>query len=143
MKKTIKSIIIICLLISAVTLIFDHFKTSSGDKKPALTDYEKINQTIKAIRSVAHSKEVTDLKETTEWMTFDVEIIYKQKTPLFAALKNYLGKDFDSVLSNGDHLFVHLIPANGSFQIYAGDPENNNNQIYPEWKYPKMKPSAN
>lgn len=141
MQKLIKPVILLCVIIVAGTLIYDHFtaSSSSDNKKSSMTDYEKISLAAKAAHNVAHSKEVLSLGTQMAWIIFDVQIIYSQELPAYKALANILGEDFDSVLSNGDRLFIGFLPAQGYYRVYAGDPNDKNNELAPEWKYTKLK----
>ena len=101
-----------------------------------IADYEKIEAVRNAIKEVASSPAVMKVAEDQgQWYIFDVGLIYEKDGDFHKKLAEKLGADFDPRLSNGDRLFVGVLPFRKSWRVYAGDPANENNMLYPDWKY--------
>lgn len=132
MKKIITLIIIIAI-IAGVAQYFEE-----KEKKAIASDYEKIetvqNAVISSIKSGAHYS----YSDRNQWYLFDLRVIYESNEVFYESIRNILGDDFNSKLSTGDYIFVGILPSRDSYRIYAGDPQDENNMIYPDWNYKKL-----
>lgn len=103
-------------------------------------DYAKIQQVQDACEKVANSSVVrSGGRSQGVWYIFELEFIHQGTDPIHEKLEEELGEDFETSLSNGDSLFVGFLPVyEGSYRIYAGNPNNEENMIYPDWNYTKV-----
>ncbi len=134
--------IILLLLMAAIlaALYFGIVKKNSGADTgaadPTVADYEKIEAVKSAISEVASSSLVTKIAEDQgQWYIFDVGVIYEKDGEFYKKLAEKLGADFDPKLSNGDRLFMGVLPFRKSWRVYAGNPSNEDNMLYPDWNY--------
>ncbi|MCR5120396.1 MAG: hypothetical protein K6B44_12355 [Lachnospiraceae bacterium] len=134
--------IILLLLMAAIlaALYFGIVKKNSGSDTgaadPTAADYEKIEAVKSAISEVASSSLVTKIAEDQgQWYIFDVGVIYEKDGEFYKKLAEKLGADFDPKLSNGDRLFMGVLPFRKSWRVYAGNPSNEDNMLYPDWNY--------
>lgn len=137
MKKLI--LLIILILICCGVYIMNTKKAQETENN----DLEIIQQVDEACEKIAQSQEVYSLGDAATWHVFDLEFMYQKEGECYEALADILGEDFSTILSNGDRLFVGFLPFRQSYRIYAGDPRNDNNMIYPDWKYTKVSPENN
>ncbi|MBO6300536.1 MAG: hypothetical protein J6N53_17030 [Lachnospiraceae bacterium] len=137
---------IVLLLVAAVivVLIFA-MKGKGGNETNGVTgvtgasDYDKIETVRQAVEQLAGTSAVKSLgTDQGQWYIFDLRLIYQKDGEFYTKLAEKLGENFDSKLSNGDYLFIGVYPLRGSYRVYAGDPANENNMLYPEWKYSKL-----
>ena len=106
---------------------------------PGVSDYDKIETVRQAVEQVAGTAAIKTVgTDQGQWYIFDLRLIYQKDGDFYSKLAEKLGEGFDSQLSNGDYLFVGVFPLRGSYRIYAGDPANENNMLYPEWKYTRL-----
>lgn len=112
---------------------------AGGQAASGTSDYEKIETVRQAVEQVAGSAAVRSVgTDQGQWYVYDLRLIYQKDGEFFSKLKDKLGEGFDTQLSNGDYLFIGVLPMNNSYRIYAGDPANENNMLYPEWKYTRL-----
>ena len=140
MKKLIVLIVIILIIYG----VYNMTSGKSGAKENSgPSDHEIIQQVNEACQKIAISKEVQSLGDAGAWHIFDLELIYQKEGECYEAFVSLLGDDFNTVLSTGDRLFVGFLPYRQSYRIYAGDPNNKANMLYPDWNYSKISPENN
>lgn len=66
--------------------------------------------------------------------------MYEKDDDFFKKLREDLGEDFNWKLSNGDSLFIGVLPYRNSYRIYAGSPDESH-MLYPDWNYEKLEKS--
>lgn len=133
MKKIIALIIIIAIIAS----VAQYFEKK--ERKAIASDYEKIETVQNAVISSINSGAHYSYSDRHQWYLFDLRVIYESNEGFYKSIRNILGEDFNSKLSTGDYIFVGILPFQGSYRIYAGDPQNENNMIFPDWNYKKLK----
>jgi len=115
------------------------FSIKQGREKKAENaleeDYEKIEKLQTSVEALAKDKRVLTIGDPMQWYVFDARLVDERSEEFFVKLKEMLGDDFDSQLSNGDYLFFGVFPYKQSCRIYAGNPEDEANMIYPDWNY--------
>ena len=135
-----KRILVLLFMAAIVIALYFGIRKSIGSSDESVdqtkADYEKIEAVRNAIKEVASSPAVMKVAEDQgQWYIFDVGLIYEKDGDFHTKLAEKLGADFDPRLSNGDRLFVGVLPFRKSWRVYAGDPANENNMLYPDWKY--------
>lgn len=136
MKKLIALIVIVLIIYGVYSM------TSKKEEEKVNNDLEIIQQVDEACQKIALSKEVQSLGDAGAWHIFDLELIYQKEGECYEAFISLLGDDFNTVLSTGDRLFVGFLPYRQSYRIYAGDPNNKANMLYPDWNYSKISPES-
>ena len=63
----------------------------------------------------------------------------KKTEGMYKKIREGLGENYNTKLSTGDYIYIGILPYRGSYSIYAGNPEDENNMIYPDWNYRKVK----
>lgn len=134
MKKLI-ALILIALIIYGV-----YSMSAKKEEEKINNDLEVIRQVDEACQKIAVSKQVFSLGDAGTWHIFDLELIYQKEGECYEAFVTLLGEDFNTVLSTGDRLFVGFLPFRQSYRIYAGNPRDEENMIYPNWNYSKISP---
>lgn len=134
--------IIVLLAVAVIVVVIFAMKGKSGQESggsSGVSDYDKIETVRQAVEQVAGTAAIKSLgTDQGQWYVFDLRLIYQKDGDFYSKLAEKLGEGFDSKLSNGDYLFVGVLPMRGSYRIYAGDPANENNMLYPEWKYTRL-----
>lgn len=102
-------------------------------------DYVKIDDVKNALIKVSKTSAVKSFSNPAAWYIFDMRAVYEKNDAFYTALKKEFGEDYDFQLSTGDYIFGGIMPLNNSIRVYAGDPQDENNMIYPEWKSTKIK----
>lgn len=140
MNKAIKLVIFIGICLGIFFFIDSKLTKKEEEKQANLQqDYEKIDIVLHALGNAAKDRAGReDLGHTL--LAFDIRAVYENNRPILAAVKKELGEDFDSRLSNGDYLFGYIGGLQGTVKLYAGDPQNEANMIYPDWNYTKLPP---
>ena len=136
MKKLIALIVIVLIIYGVYSM------TSRKAEEKVNNDLEIIRQVDEACQKIALSKVVFSLGDAGTWHIFDLELIYQNEGECYEAFVTLLGEDFNTVLSTGDRLFVGFLPFRQSYRIYAGDPRNEENMLYPDWNYSKISPES-
>ncbi len=134
MKKLI-ALILIALIIYGV-----YSMSAKKEEEKINNDLEVIRQVDEACQKIAVSKQVFSLGDAGTWHIFDLELIYQKEGECYEAFVTLLGEDFNTVLSTGDRLFVGFLPFRQSYRIYAGNPRDEENMIYPNWNYSEISP---
>lgn len=112
---------------------------TSGSSAASITaDYEKIETVRAAMQKVSGSSAVRSFSDQYAWHEFDLRAIYQHDEEFYVSLREILGDDFDCQLSNGDYLFVGVMPANKSYRVFAGNVNIQTDMLYPEWTYTKL-----
>ena len=134
--------IVLLLAAAVIVVVIFAMRGKGGNETNGVTsvsDYDKIETVRQAVEQLAGTAAVKSVgTDQGQWYIFDLRLIYQKDGEFYSKLAEKLGEDFDSKLSNGDYLFVGVFPLRGSYRIYAGDPANENNMLYPEWKYSKL-----
>ena len=135
MKNNNAIVLLLAVVVIAVVIIA--MKGKGGEESTAgVSDYDKIETVRQAVEQVAGTAAIKSVgADQGQWYVFDLRLIYQNDGEFYKKLAEKLGDGFDSRLSNGDYLFIGVFPLRGSYRIYAGDPANENNMLYPEWKY--------
>lgn len=136
MKKLIALIVIVLIIYGVYSM------RPQKEDTVEVNDLEIIQQVNEACQKIALSKEVQSLGDAGAWHIFDLELIYQKEGECYEAFVSLLGDDFNTVLSTGDRLFVGFLPYRQSYRIYAGDPNNKANMLYPDWNYSKISPES-
>jgi len=136
MKKLIALIVIVLIIYGLYSM------RPKKEDTAEVNDLEIIQQVDEACQKIALSKEVQSLGDAGAWHIFDLELIYQKEGECYEAFVSLLGDDFNTVLSTGDRLFVGFLPYRQSYRIYAGDPNNKANMLYPDWNYSKISPES-
>ncbi len=135
-----KKIVILVIIIICAWTAFQK-GMESGKEKKKQEDYKKIEQVQTAMEKLAKTSATAAFGNENQWYVFDVRMMKEEGSgdhAFYQALKAELGEDFDSQLSNGDYIFAGVMPHLGSYRIYAGNPESEENMIYPDWNYSKL-----
>ena len=140
MKNNNAIIFLLAVVIIVVVIFGMKGKSGQGSSSvPGVSDYDKIETVRQAVEQVAGTAAIKTVgTDQGQWYIFDLRLIYQKDGDFYSKLAEKLGEGFDSKLSNGDYLFVGVFPLRGSYRIYAGDPANENNMLYPEWKYTRL-----
>ena len=131
----------ICMCIAAVVLIvcgvslFKGKSSSPADKTKS--DYETIEAVHKEMESLKNSSMLSKGGTGGQWNVYELGLMYQKDDEFFKKLRDDLGEDFRWKLSNGDSIFIGVLPHNNSYRIYAGTP-NDGNMLYPDWNYTKL-----
>jgi len=136
MKKLIALLVIVLIIYGLYSM------RPKKEDTAEVNDLEIIQQVDEACQKIALSKEVQSLGDAGAWHIFDLELIYQKEGECYEAFVSLLGDDFNTVLSTGDRLFVGFLPYRQSYRIYAGDPNNKANMLYPDWNYSKISPES-
>ena len=132
-----KKLIVFIILVAALFALY--FSLKQGKENKVKKDYKKIEDVKSAVEEVISSGALSSFSNQGQWYIFDLRVLKENDEGFYRELARKLGKDFDTRLSNGDYLFVGVLPYTGSFRIYAGDPAESDTMLYPEWKYKKLK----
>ena len=135
-----KRLLFLLLMAAIIIALYFGIRKSIGPAEEPVdqteADYEKIEAVKNAIKEVASTSAVTKVAEDQgQWYIFDVALIYEKDGEFHKKLAEKLGADFDPKLSNGDRLYIGVLPFRKSWRVYAGDPANENNMLYPDWNY--------
>ena len=134
--------IVLLLAAAVIVVVIFAMKGKGGNETngvKGVSDYDKIETVRQAVEQLAGTAAVKSVgTDQGQWYIFDLRLIYQKDGEFYTKLAEKLGEDFDSRLSNGDYLFVGVFPLRGSYRVYAGDPANENNMLYPEWKYTRL-----
>lgn len=135
-----KKLIFLIILIVVCYIAYD--KHTEKEEEKVNNDLKIIQQVDEACQKVAVSREVFSLGNAGTIHIFDLELIYQNDGECYEALVSLLGEDFQTVLSNGDRLFVGFFPHRQKYYIYAGNPRDDACMIAPDWNYAKVLPKT-
>ncbi|MCR4646796.1 MAG: hypothetical protein K5695_15545 [Oscillospiraceae bacterium] len=137
MKKIILTAVAVLLTVCSLFLMTGC--TSSKDS--TADDYAKIETARSEMEKMAKSSARSALGDQGQWYIYDMRLMYQKDNDFFNQMKSDLGDDFNSVLSNGDPIFIGILPFKKSYRIYAGSPDEAH-MLYPDWNYTALaKPS--
>lgn len=136
MSSSMRKLLGIVILVVIGLFAFSFFKDSKEEKKA--NDYETIETVRSAVSKAATLKNMSGYGNQAQWYVFDLRLIYQDSNKFLDAIRAELGEDFNNKLSTGDYIFVGILPYKQSYKIYAGDPKDENNMVYPEWKSTKI-----
>ncbi len=129
----------LCVVVIFVLIGVFVFSVSKNDKKEqTVNDYEIIETVRAAASRVVETSAISAYDNQAAWYIFDLRAMYQNPNKFQEAMKNELGDDFNTQLSTGDYIFVGVLPYKRSYRVYAGDPNDANNMVYPEWKSTKI-----
>lgn len=86
------------------------------------------------MKQISKSSAASSLGRYDAWNIFELGLMYEKDEDFFKQLRINLGDDFQCNLSNGDSLFIGILPYRNSYRIYAEIPDDDH-MIYPEWNY--------
>lgn len=129
---------LIALLVIAGIGVGIYFLVTNNKQKKLDSDYAKIAAVQQAMADISLTNVGDSLPNADHWYVFDLRVLKEKDEYFFNAVQEKLGKDFNSKLSNGDYLFAGYLPYLHRYRIYAGDPEIEQNMIYPDWNYGKL-----
>lgn len=131
MKKTLTTVMTLLFALCCGLLLLTGC-TSPGDK--TAKDYETIEAARKEAETMAKASERSALGDQGKWYIYDMRLMYEKNDEFFTKMRADMGDDFDSVLSNGDPIFVGFLPFKKSYRLYAGKPDEDH-MLYPDWNY--------
>ena len=136
MKRIILTAFAVVLTVCSVFLMTGC--TGGGSSKD---DYATIETARSEMEKMAKSSTRSVLGDQGQWYIYDMRLMYQKDNDFFNQMKTDLGDDFDSVLSNGDPIFIGILPFRKSYRLYAGSPDEAH-MLYPDWNYEALaKPS--
>ncbi|MBP0973499.1 MAG: hypothetical protein J5851_06285 [Oscillospiraceae bacterium] len=136
MKRIILTAFAVVLTVCSVFLMTGC--TGGGSSKD---DYATIETARSEMEKMAKSSTRSALGDQGQWYIYDMRLMYQKDNDFFNQMKTDLGDDFDSVLSNGDPIFIGILPFRKSYRLYAGSPDEAH-MLYPDWNYEALaKPS--
>lgn len=100
-------------------------------------DYETIETLNNEMKEIIHSSAVSSVGDNGTWNIFELGLMYEKDDDFFKKLREDLGEDFQWKLSNGDSLFIGILPYKNSYRIYAGSPDKAH-MLYPDWNYEEL-----
>lgn len=133
-KKLISIVVVFCLAIVGWSIYRSH-NTKSG--KTPQNDYKIIETLHKEMEKISKYASVYDLGDNSIWHVYELGLMYERDDEFFKQLSRDLGSDFKWKLSNGDSLFIGILPYRNSYRIYAGTPDDEH-MLYPEWNYSEL-----
>ena len=133
-KKLISIVVVFCLAIVGWSIYRNH-NTKSG--KTPQNDYKTIETLHKEMEKISKSACVYDLGDNSIWHVYELGLMYEKDDAFFKQLSRDLGSEFKWKLSNGDSLFIGILPYRNSYRIYAGTPDDEH-MLYPEWNYSEL-----
>jgi len=136
-----KKIITILVLALIIFLVYSGLKKSKEEKLEK--DYAKIDKVKHVMAELQKENAMRTISGQDRWIIFDARLVKEKDEPFYNELEEKLGEDFNSQLSNGDYLFIGVMPHLNKFRIYAGDPQEDNSMIYPDWEYKRLKEKSN
>lgn len=130
----LKKICIAIGLVVAVLLGIVLMKDKSPEKDKTSLDYTAIEKVHDEMESMKNTSMLKKGGAGGQWNVYELGLMYEKDDEFFKKLRNDLGEDFHWKLSNGDSIFIGVLPHNNSYRIYAGTPDDNH-MLYPDWTY--------
>lgn len=130
----LKKICIALGLAAAVLLGIVLMKDKSPEKDKTALDYTAIEKVHDEMESMKNTSMLKKGGAGGQWNVYELGLMYEKDDEFFKKLRNDLGEDFHWKLSNGDSIFIGVLPHNNSYRIYAGTPDDNH-MLYPDWTY--------
>ena len=130
----LKKICIAIGLVAAVLLGIVLMKDKSSEKDKTALDYTAIEKVHDEMESMKNTSMLKKGGAGGQWNVYELGLMYEKDDEFFKKLRNDLGEDFHWKLSNGDSIFIGVLPHNNSYRIYAGTPDDNH-MLYPDWTY--------
>lgn len=100
-------------------------------------DYETIEILNNEMKEITNSSVVSSVGDNGTWNIFELGLMYEKEDDFFKKLREDLGEDFNWKLTNGDSLFIGILPYRNSYRIYAGSPDEAH-MLYPDWNYESL-----
>lgn len=107
---------------------------SGSSSKTTTDDYKTIETLNNEMKKISKSSVVSAVGDNGTWNIFELGLMYEKDDDFFKKLREDLGEDFSWKLSNGDSLFIGVLPYRNSYRIYAGSPDEAH-MLYPDWNY--------
>ena len=130
LKKLIIGIVAVVLVVCGWSL----FKKDSPVIDKTQADYTAIEAVHKEMDSLKSSSMLSKGGPGGSWSVYELGLMYQKDDEFFKKLRSDLGEDFQWKLSNGDSIFIGVLPHNNSYRIYAGKPDDDH-MLYPDWNY--------
>lgn len=132
-KKICFAIVAVLLIMVGVSVMKD--KGIVVDKTKA--DYEAIEAVHKEMESLKSTSLFSKAGPDGQWNVFELGLMYEKEDDFFKRVRKDLGEDFQWKLSNGDSIFIGVMPHLKKYRIYAGTPDEGH-MLYPDWNYTKI-----
>lgn len=130
----------ICIGIILVVIVFLGWMLMNN-KSPKASKTELDYNAIEAVHDEMESlKDSSMLKKGGaggQWNVYELGLMYEKDDEFFKEIRKDLGEDFRWKLSNGDSIFIGVLPHRNSYRIYAGSPDDKH-MLYPDWNYTKL-----
>lgn len=133
-KRLVSIIVVLCLAIIGWSIYRNH---STKSEKNTQNDYEIIETLNKEMKKISKSSAASSVGRYDAWNIYELGLMYEKDEEFFKQLSSDLGNDFKWKLSNGDSLFIGILPYRNSYRIYAGTPDDEH-MLYPEWNYSEL-----
>lgn len=127
--------IIIAMMLALCFVVVGCDSGSSSQK--GKDDYEIIETLNNEMKEISKSSVVSSVGDNGTWNIFELGLMYEKDDDFFKKLREDLGEDFQWKLSNGDSLFIGILPYKNSYRIYAGSPDKDH-MLYPDWNYESL-----
>ena len=137
LKKLLTVVVVFCLGIVAWSVYRDY---SSKSEENIQNDYEIIDTLNEEMKKMSKSSSVSSLGDNGAWHIYELGLMHEKNDDFFKQLRSDLGSDFKWKLSNGDALFIGVLPYRNSYRIYAGKPDDDH-MLYPKWNYSELEES--
>lgn len=135
MKKILLLVLVACLVFFG---IFLSEKKKKEDKNSKERDYSILKEVYAVNIDLAKTNSVKSFGNLGVWYQFELEVMKEESNDYFKRLNQELGSDFETRLSNGDRIYVCVLPLYNSIKIFAGGTDEKTNMIYPDWTYTKL-----
>lgn len=132
-----KKPILVLILIFAIAI----FAMDKIDEQKLERDHEKIEQVKEACQKIADSNLIFSMGDSAiTWYTYPLEDMEDSHDDVYIKLREYLGEDFEPILTSKEELYVSFFPYDRSFRIYVGEAVEDN-MVYPDWNYKALSSS--
>lgn len=137
MNKKSTALILLVMIVAAAGCIYAMVNggSDSGSKQD---DYKIVETLDSEMKKISKLSCVSALGDAGAWHVYELGLMNEKNDDFFNKLRNDLGDDFSCKLSNGDSLFIGILPYRNSYRIYAGSPDEAH-MLYPEWNYTELK----
>lgn len=134
-----KRLFTIIFVISLGAVVWAIYRNHSNKSENNINnDYEIIEELHKEMEKISRTSSVNSIGDNGAWHIYELGLMYQKDGDFFKQLRDDLGNDFKCKLSNGDSLFIGILPYRHSYRIYAGKPDDKH-MLYPEWNYSELK----
>jgi len=133
-KKLCIVIVMAVICVSCLTMFMKN-KDKPSDK--TALDYSAITAVYNEMESLKNSSMLSKGGPGGQWSIYELGLMYEKEDEFFKKIRKDLGEDFHWKLSNGDSLFIGVLPHRNSYRIYAGTPDEGH-MLYPDWNYTEL-----